>query len=237
MIKRGVAMMTGDTQDLDILGASWYYHWGVSLELLTDPRYIPMNRFGNDETLPTDYRGYILFLNEPDVQRPFGVDIKPEVAAERYGISSKRYPNAKFITGGVVAHGHWWMSEFIRLCAGMKKPYAYHIHGYIQDSLTYEIITGYLQRHIDLWKSKIWVSEFNDTRGRYAEMYRLTNWMENNPMVERYAAFTNRATVADPWYPGGWADLSLIDGNGALTKLGHAYSDVRKKIYMPMIGR
>jgi hypothetical protein len=56
-------------------------------------------------------------------------------------------------------------------------------------------------------------------------------------MVERYAAFINRATGEEPWYPRGWQNVRLVSDDGALTDLGHAYSDKRQKVYMPMIIR
>jgi hypothetical protein len=236
MTKRGVAMTGYTPTDLDTLGAGWYYNWACYPEQLEDPRYVPMLYNGTETNLPLGYNSYVLFLNEPNVQAPYGCDIHPDIASYRYKLATERYPDAKFVVAGVTAWSVDWSLRFRDLIAGCKPPHAYAVHGYVEGWIMPEQLFIWWMQHITAF-GKVWVTEFSDTFGHKDGMFQLTNWLDANPMVERYAAFINRATGEEPWYPGKWVNVRLVDDDGALTELGHAYSDKRQKVYMPMINR
>ena len=84
---KGIALVEPYPQDLDAVGATWYYTWSHYPKPSEDRRYIPMSYYGLfDSRLPVDYDGFILFLNEPNNLAPFGAEISPILAAERYAI-------------------------------------------------------------------------------------------------------------------------------------------------------
>ena len=82
---KGIALVEPYLQDLDSVGASWYYTWSHLPKPTADSRYIPMSYYGLfDDSLPVDYDGFVLFLNEPNNQAPFGSGIDAITAATRY---------------------------------------------------------------------------------------------------------------------------------------------------------
>ena len=61
---KGIALVTNQLSDLDMVGAGWYYVWSCDCTRLNDNRYVPMSYAGLiPECLPIDYDGFVLFLN------------------------------------------------------------------------------------------------------------------------------------------------------------------------------
>ena len=232
MAIKGLAMAGGHPEDLDALGCDWWYAWGCNRNSLSDPRYIPMSRNFEMVDLPADYSGYLLVGNEPNVREPYGANIKVNPALCRYTKLVEAYPHAKMVVTGV---SYWdiitsepWIKAFRDQLAdyGLPKPYGYHLHGYQRVSTA----DWNLTTHIEAWWAKmhdwvglpIWITEYGALSGGTAGLMKLTEWIKLQPYIERYAAFTNRSTSADPWSIGD--GVNLVDQQGHLTPSGVYYA-------------
>ncbi len=80
---------------------------------------------------------------------------------------------------------------------------------------------------------EVWVTEFTlapeldrTVRATVADLAVYIEWLETQPMVTRYAIWTNR-TECMPYPPGSFYDTPLIGVNGQLTEAGKLYSAIR----------
>ena len=53
-------------EDIARMDIDWWYAWGSNQS--TDPKYVPMSWCGENPNLPSDYSGYVLVFNEPEVK-------------------------------------------------------------------------------------------------------------------------------------------------------------------------
>jgi hypothetical protein len=227
---KGLAMAHAEyPQDLDALNCAWYYTWGCDAGI-TDPRYVPMSRDGSIVDLPADYAGYLLVFNEPNLKEPNGCDVAPDEAAVRYRALIKAYPQAKMVVGGVSAwdsvYSGSWLKCFKSMitCLKVPRPYAYHVHGYVESWITAAHLKSWWTKQHTLLGGKLWITEYNDTGGNIANLSSLTSWIEGRTWIERYAAFTNRSH-GEPWAIGD--GVNLVDWEtGALTASGKYYASV-----------
>ena len=225
-VSKGLAMAGGHPEDLDTLNCDWYYTWGCDPARLSDPRYVPMSRDGLLVDLPADYSGYLLVYNEPTGQEPNGCPVTADEAAVRYRALQRSLPLAKLIMGGVSA---WdcnvsgtWLKDFKRIiaCLGCPKPHAYHVHGYVESWITVANLKSWWTHQQATVGGRLWISEYNDTRGNVANLHNLTDWIKSRTWVDRYAVFTNRSNH-EPWAIGD--GVNLIDQQGQLTASGVWY--------------
>ena len=233
--RQGIGMAYPYFEDFNTLQVSWFYVWGTDQGYLSDSRYVPMSYAGEDPNLPINYSGYLLVFNEPNNPQPYGAGITPQVASDRYRILGNKYPNAKFVVGGVsvwdsVYYGNW-LSTFRSLCSDCKAPYAYAIHGYVESWITADQLKIWWTKH-ENELGKIWITEFADTLGRPQVLWELISWIKTQPNIERYAVFTNRAIGNESWYPQGW-NVQLVGNDGNITALGKSMRNYN--LYYPMI--
>jgi hypothetical protein len=228
MAIKGLAMAENFPQDLDTLGCSWYYVWGCNQASLVDPRYVPMSRDGSMVDLPDDYSGYLLVFNEPEAREPNGCNTKPTVGLCRYKSLVERYPLAKMIVAGVNQgngfKGETWIKVFRDGLPdyGLGKPYGYALHGYRDNNHSVSAIENWWKKIHDWVNLPIWITEYNDTKGRAGNLKSITEWIKKQTWIERYACFTNRSND-EPWAIGSGCNLINWD-TGQLTASGKYYA-------------
>jgi hypothetical protein len=231
---KGIALVENYLQDLDAVGATWYYTWSHYPAPSIDQRYVPMSYYGLfDDRLPVDYDGFVLFLNEPNNPAPFGAGISPQLAAERYAAFVQARPNAKLVVGNASAWSSMWYMEFIwALDANYPdtpKPQYYGFHGYVEDWITVEQLEkwwdateGFIYYYSGI-HPEIWITEFADTTGDTASFTALMDVIQNKPHITRFAYFTNRYDPEADYIPVGWHDFNLINDDGSLSPMGEVY--------------
>ena len=231
---KGIALVTNQLSDLDMVGAGWYYVWSCDCTRLNDNRYVPMSYAGLvPECLPIDYDGFVLFLNEPNNIAPYGSAIQPIEAAKRYADFVQARPNAKLIVGNASAWSSMWYIEFlIELNTNypdIPKPQYYGFHGYVESWITVEQLStwwdateGFIYHYSGI-HPEVWVTEFADTTGNTESFSSLLDVIDSREYMTRYAYFTNRYDPEAEYIPGEWYDFNLVNSNGSLTPIGEVY--------------
>ncbi len=208
-----------------------------------DMDWVPMTWNGNN---PDEVRAfldehpnvrYLLTFNEPNFQDQanltpeYAASIWPtfEAIAEEYDIELVG-PAVNFCGGCVLVDGMpigsnyvIWLDMFFdsfRSQFGREPRMEYTaLHWYdfgLEDQVN-EIVTRYGKpgwvTEFALWRSEDWNTDEHE-RNWLVEM---VNYLENNPMVYRYAWFTGRRPD--------FSRINLLGGDGELTPLGQAYVD------------
>jgi hypothetical protein len=93
-------------KDIESLGVQWYYNYSgsspISIEMASvGIIFIPMSYDGEDPKLPTEYTGYLLVFNEPDVRSQ--ANLNQRQAVDRYLALKNKYKKAILVVGGVSA--------------------------------------------------------------------------------------------------------------------------------------
>ena len=230
---KGIALVEPYLQDLDSVGATWFYNWGISPDLLNDSRYVPMSYAGLvSDNLPVDYNGFVLFLNEPNNVAPYGSNITPELAAERYAIFIQARPQTKLVVGNTSAWATTWMRDFIVAVKLYNVPLPEYVgvHCYVEEWITADTCNFYIEQNRMMWESnagyvpEMWITEFADTTGDTESFTALMNIIESKSYITRYAYFTNRYDPTQPYIPDGWHNFNLINDDGSLSPMGLIYA-------------
>lgn len=231
---KGIALVEPYLQDLDSVGASWFYNWGISVDLLDDSRYVPMSYAGLiSDNFPVDYDGFVLFLNEPNNPAPFGADVDAVTAAHRYIDFVQARPQAKLVVGNASAWSTQWYRDFLAELLKYPQtplPRYYGFHGYVEAWITPEHLsnywdgTNYYLQSISGFQPEIWVTEFAETTGDTESLTDLMDVIQSKEYITRFAYFTNRYDPTQPYIPGGWHDFNLIEDDGTLSPVGLIYA-------------
>ena len=236
--KKGLAFNHFVIDDVDLVGASWYYVYGVSSGLLSDPRYVPMLVEGLPDGLPADYNDYVLVFNEPDNPGTGGHYHSPLEASQRWKDLLALYTSANLVCCGTITFDVDWIEEFLSYLEPHEYPEIWHEHGYVYGmNGVNELMETFTDLH-DYVDAPIWITEtgtpYADTQALEAMML----WMEETPWIERYAVFPNRYYGDEPWMPSHWStDMALVE-DGELTAMGETYSRLEVyNVYIPLIRR
>lgn len=220
--KKGVALTYGAKEDVGLLQASWYYDWSNAKN--EDPRFVPMS--WNGALIPEVPKGYVLFMNEPENgNNAQGCGSSVDNAVDLLQKASSASPEAKWIVGGCGTYGKAWMKSFkSELDYRGLTPAGWHIHGYIEPNKTWKDVLDYWDWVTALFPGEIWVTEFGDVNG--TQLPEMLEYLEGNPRITRYAAFANRLSSTETWYPSSWprpSRMHLVEMDGSLTPLGRTY--------------
>lgn len=232
---KGIALVEPYLEDLDSVGAGWYYTWTPLPKPTADSRYISMSYYGLfDDNLPVDYDGFVLFLNEPNNPAPFGANITPQLAAERYAAFVQVRPQAKLVVGNVSAWSRVWMTDFLSELKtnypDTPLPYYYGVHGYVESWITasqlntyWSTMASYISLSLDGEPFEMWITEFADTTGDTESLNDILDVIESKSYISRFAYFTNRYDPEAAYIPDGWYDFNLINNDGSLSPMGEVY--------------
>lgn len=241
--KRGIC---GDAspQDLAVMAPSttWYYDWSIAPPALLQGQlsgieWVPMcwgavypqDVAGIEAQIPEGSK-YLLGFNEPNFKSQS--NITPAQAASMW-------PNLEKIAAdkglelvspavnwcgdcvdGVTNDPVDWLDKFFASCPGCKVDYI-AIHSYAPGAVA---LKNYIEK-FRKYNKPLWITEFAPWDPPKPDFEGVVNYMkeaipilENEPLVFRYSWFATRV--------GSNPDISLLEANGTLTKLGQLYASL-----------
>lgn len=237
--KRGIC---GDASPLDLAVmapfVTWYYDWGVeppavSQGQLSGIEWVPMA--WNAPANLTDFENripagslYLLGFNEPNFISQ--ANMTPAQAAAAWpGLETiAASKGLKLVSpavnwcgdcvDGVTNDPTDWLDKFFAACPGCKVDYI-AIHSYAPGA---EALRSYIDK-FRKYNKPLWITEFApwdppkpDHDGVLEYMLEAIPILENDPAVFRYSWFATRV--------GSNPDISLLAGDGVLTKVGQLYA-------------
>jgi len=235
-------------------GMTWFYDWGntpsaigISASDSRNIEYCPM-RWGvswNPNAIREYVKShpnckYLLTFNEPNFREQ--ANLTPQQAAARWPEikSLANELNLKIIAPGL-NYSPWadwgtpkkWLDEFFKLVP-ISDVDAIALHCYMGWS---SALISYIKEYINYYNKPIWLTEFCAWDDRWgtseASMKKIQreylfdtfDFLENEPMVERYAWFMAKTgeNNAIPFFP--W--MQLLNGhNGILTENGKIFNNM-----------
>lgn len=230
IFKKGVSMgCQNHYQDATSLGAGWFYDWTEHPPNIDGIDSVPMI-WGKSHITTTHISGnsgWLLGMNEPD--RGDQANMSVFEGAIQWKLISERWRDKKLVSPATSQHGDAWLNEFRSMYLMIYGEYprmdALAVHCY---SRSPDYCIDYIQSRINTaieWDiDEVWITEFAiyGTDDVIRDQARLISWMNNSPIITRYAYFTNRADCPDAW----WDFLSLYR-DGVITDLGIYYSTIK----------
>ena len=241
--KRGVSLACGyddmarQAAEVDGLRVAWVWNWepnpplfaGIeSVPCVWDASDIGQSLGGNSE--------WLLGFNEPDDADQ--ANMTPEQAAREWRRVEQTYPERKLTSPQVMVPGTWledWYAAYQAQNGGRTPRIdALAVHTYYGNDIT--AYQTQVLHYIDLankWGvEEVWVTEFalspgldRTLRETLTDTAAYVAWLDAQPLVTRYAPWTNRVECMTTVVPDGIFDTPLYAANGALTPLGAVYRD------------
>lgn len=208
---KGLAYIPNKNKDLDTLKIEWWYVWGPTGQ-------IPMLREGlPDSKVPSNYSGYILVLNEPNVS--IQTNISPKEAVIRLTDLRKAYPNAKLVCCGASVFAMQWMKDFWNMGG---RPDEWHIHSYIEYWVTPKMAQSMISEMHKMTGGNYWITEYGSPAGKLNDFVAITEFFCDTPWITRIAAYTNKQPSNEWWSIG--SGVNMIKDDGTMTEIGEYYS-------------
>lgn len=218
---------------------NWWHKWYPSTGITAEMEFVPHIKCDEyrgqsllpiaQQSLPGDYTGVILFLNEPDLA---DCPMTPYEGYLFYLQVDAAFPEAQLTTPQVshldwYTHHYEWLKEFMSYLEPEQRPEILTVHTYFQhqydkqvDDLTYLAVNEWGYGEI-----RIWVTEFNTCKTQtpkdLAFFRDMIIWFNNDPRIERYFVFSPHIYAGygyDFWLP-----CRLIDDEGNLTPYGQVW--------------
>lgn len=247
-IKRGVSFGFQFEEDIRILGAgaSWSYNWGPSSGAAHDPAmaeagidFYPMAWNGINEAALKEYLGrhpeceYLLGFNEPNLTDQ--ANMTPQQAAERWPeiVRVAKENGLKLISPAMnygTLEGYHdpivWLDEFFSLVS-IEDIDAIAIHCYMPNA---SAVKNYIDR-FRKYARPVWLTEFCawdglsegtfQPEGQQKYLSDIINYLEADPLIERYAWFIPRGSGSHNAFP--YMFLLKSHPVGVPTDLGRIY--------------
>lgn len=245
--KAGVVWPDNANEDTAaLLNADWWYDYNVRIDgpQIGNMQFVPYiwcdqwppHSYDNQTTYYFDvaaahgmdehYRGYLLFLNEPDLpgsDTGGQCDMTPRQAAYLYKAIKRKYPHAILVGPSVSHRDYWrgwiWLREWYDLIIemGLPPPEVAAIHTYLDEPP--HLIVDSLFRALAEYPGApqtAWVTEFGHCDPAVAGAM-IDAW-QADARIERYAWF-----IVQDWQ---WPEcLNLLGRDGELTPVGDAWAD------------
>lgn len=213
--KKGTASVNDAA--VQAFAAQWYYGWSINKSSFTNQQFVPMT-WGKG-TCTDDYVKYLverndvdhlLSFNEPDNTDQSNVPVDTAVKRYRIMMKSGLRLGSPVVTQDQAYGTGKWLTNFMAQAQALKIRVDYlPVHWYdwgnqtnnaATDSLTAERVfnrfVNYINNVHNAYPSlPIWVTEFNANINRTSEvvhkyfMKLSTEWMNNQPYIERYSYF------------------------------------------------
>lgn len=223
--KKGIGLSEsrglGNTQ-LDALGVSWYYSWGVDTQATSKP-FIPMcfslNTISKLYTTPV-----LLGFNEPDNVNQSDISVDTALANWNTLVSKSTRIGSPATAGNPLATGSW-LTQFMS-----TKPKVDFICVHWYKGVDSKKFISDMKAIITLYKKPIWITEYAPqtvasataspnkfTQTQVDNFIKTTTaWMESEPMVERYA-----------WHDSKVGTSAVFTSTGELTPTGLTYKNAK----------
>lgn len=221
--KKGIGLSEsrgfGNTQ-LDALGVSWYYSWGVDTQA-TSKTFFPMCFSLN--TIPKLYTTPVLLgFNEPDNTSQSDITVSTALANWNTLVSKSTRLGSPATAVNPLTTGSW-LTQF--MSANPKVDFVC-VHWY--KGTDHVKFISDMKAIIALYKKPIWITEFapqtvasaTASPTKYSQaavntfIAKTVAWMETEPMVEKYA-----------WHDAKSGTSAVFTSTGALTATGTTYKN------------
>jgi hypothetical protein len=244
--KRGINLACGSyeqqAKEVAALGVAWLWNWGLNPPLFPNIESVPT--IWNASTIGQPLGGnsqWLLGFNEPDGGEQ--ANMAPEAAARAWRKLEAAYPDRKLASPQIVHPGTWledWRAAYIAEYGQPPRLDALAIHTYW--GKTAAAYSAQVQSYVDLAKqwgiSEVWVTEWalahqldRTLQETTAEMRKYLAYLDAEPMVTRYAPWTNRVECMGDAYGfryDGPFDTPLFNFDGSISELGKAYRDAQR---------
>lgn len=213
-------------------GASWIYDWQAQPVPIPGIESVPMIW---DETHLDDYVGgnsdYLMGFNEPD--RVDQANMTPEIAAASWHYIEVHHPDKMLVSPAPGHNDEEWLEEFreeyIEHYDANPRMDALAAHCYFNTADACIRHVEEVIEHAEQWGiESVWVTEYSILRQpdsvMIVEANKLTSWFASNPIIARYAWFTNRSWCMRPLWGNTWDQSALFEDNGIFKLIGVEYS-------------
>ncbi len=240
--RRGIANSNGHPEDIARLGAVWAYNWSVSPPVYPGgAESVPMISTASAVESPIGGNSrWLMGFNEPnDVNQ---ADLTPDEAAILWHRIEERFPDRFLVAPVPVTHDPFWLVQFYdAYVARYGQPPrldALAMHCYFTTSKQCkELAQWFMDKAMEWGAGEVWITEFafrscaewdypKFPNQALAEMDEFIGWVETQPMITRYAWFSNR-TNANEWWVGipfeCYASPLINFYTGKITEYGKAY--------------
>lgn len=228
---KGVANSPCD--ELERLGATWYYHWGLDGEPCGGAEFVPMIWGGSGLTPDTVSAAVqrvadaghtaVLGFNEPDRPDQASMTVEEAVALWPSMVANSDIAVGSPATSSAQA-GQEWMREFMTQITDRNLRVDFlAVHWYGWGAGSCDPDAAHLDQYLD-WAETlpgdlpIWITEFgclnesNPDAATVQAFYEgVVEMLEDHPRVVRYA-----------WFP--WTSNNHLAEDGALTPLGTSFA-------------
>ncbi len=226
----------------------WYYNWGLTPNTTVKDsvqdyiNYVPMIWGANfDQQALIDYLTdhpevkYLLGFNEPNFIEQSNLTPtqaaaawpQVEAIADQFNLTIVGPALNYCYSGGAVSENGveyidplQWYDDFFAACPDCRVDHI-AIHGYFDNAAALPWYIGLFEKY----NKPIWLTEFNQSASWVTEetqkayMKEAIEYLENEPMVFRYAWFLSRSSQLN-------TNLFENDTTGVLTQLGELYTEL-----------
>lgn len=211
----------------------WGYAWSSNPPICEGMETVPMVWGASIPTAVGGNSRWILGFNEPD--RPDQSNIDPVTAVALWQRVERNFLDKLLVSPAPSHLDPEWLVRFrdayIKEVGQPPRLDALALHCYLYTAVEcIELVRKYEVRAREWNIGEIWVTEFSFmTQGIRSEDEAweqdriFIDWMNNEPLVTRYAFFASRIWETEPWaFPAGW-NTSLLNMDGSLTFWGLHY--------------
>jgi hypothetical protein len=245
--KKGISLACGYSdpdrmaREVAELGVSWIWNWGPTPPLFPGVESVPNIWSAASIGHPLGGNSeWLLGFNEPD--QADQANVSPEMAARQWAELERTYPDRKLTSPQVVKWDRRWLEEWYAAYQaqnGGRAPRldALAIHTYWGNDITaYQEQVRYYMALAQRWGVKeVWVTEFTlapgldrTVRETVDDLRAYVAWLDAQPMVTRYAPWTNRVECTD-WPPSSVFDTPMYAANGLPTEAGRIYAGFQSR--------
>jgi hypothetical protein len=238
--KKGISLACGSANmaaELRALRVAWLWNWQTNPPLFAGVESVPAiwdaSRIGKPLGGNSEW---LLGFNEPDGSDQ--ANMTPEAAAVAWRKIEQTYPDRKLASPQTLHPGDWlerWYAAYSEMYGQPPRMDAIALHTYYGGTAAAYIarVREFIALAQRWGVPEVWVTEWTLAPGldrslnaTAAEMRAFVTWLEDEPMVTRYAPFSNRVECmgdAFGFTHDGPFDAPLYDVDGRLTHLGRIY--------------
>ena len=225
-VKKGVGLSEKNGLNeyaLELLNVSWYYNWGLTSKLKTKIDFIPMVFSTTSIYKVTNNYNILLGFNEPDNEKQSGISVNEAFESWNLLVNKTNVIGSPATAGNPLKEDSW-LEQFMN-----KNPKVNFITVHWYKGCNADKFIQDMTEIINKYKLPIWITEFapqtvsesKENPNKFSQdevnefMGSVIQWMENEPMVERYA-----------WHDSKTGTSAIFNENGSLTKTGLVYSKI-----------
>ena len=220
----GLSESTFGVNQLNDLGVSWYYSWGLNTTVVSTKTFVPMCY--SDNRVSSVYQtNTILGFNEPDNVNQSNMTVAQAISNWTTLVSKSTRVGSPSMAGNPLTTGSW-LTSFMNYNPKPKVDFVC-VHWY--KGCDVAKFKSDMTAIITLYNKPIWVTEFapQTTSSPQLQPTKYTQtqintfltqvmaWMNTNPMIEKYA-----------YHDAKYGRCALFTSTGVLTPTGIIYKNL-----------